>query len=116
MVENTRDIVRERIVYTLPIGMEYITGSSDIEALDILWQGGFELREIRELHTKLYVFDDQAFVGSANMTNKGWNVNHARPNKEVLVQLSSSLFTALLEGYRVYETQGKLSAKSRTVL
>src|SRR5690554_2459332 len=69
--------VIKKTVYTLPPSWEYITGASDFEALLVFKKSGFEVRTIERLHTKLFVFDDVALVGSANMTNRGWNIDHA---------------------------------------
>lgn len=54
----------------------FINGSSSIEALSLLNQAGVEIIALQNLHTKLYIIDNQiVFTGSANFTQKGLTEN-----------------------------------------
>jgi phosphatidylserine/phosphatidylglycerophosphate/cardiolipin synthase-like enzyme len=48
------------------------TRASDLEAYALLLRGGVEVRAVRGLHAKVYLFDDaQALVTSGNLTSRG---------------------------------------------
>ena len=56
---------------------DFIQGSSDIEALEIISKSGVEIYVLKDLHAKLYLFDsDKALIGSANFTTGGFKMNH----------------------------------------
>ncbi|PYF07873.1 phospholipase D family protein [Ureibacillus chungkukjangi] len=56
---------------------EFIRGASSIEGLEHLVRAGAELYALQNLHTKLYIFDDQSVImGSANFTFSGFYKNH----------------------------------------
>jgi hypothetical protein len=68
--------VNKRILITVPPGVEYVNGSVDVEALELLHNNGFEIRYLRNLHAKIYLLDEKtAFVGSANFTKSGWEMD-----------------------------------------
>ncbi|MFI1770179.1 phospholipase D family protein [Thalassobellus citreus] len=51
---------------------DFFVGASSIEGLRILKEAGFELKAVKKLHTKLYVFDNNAIIlGSSNFTDGG---------------------------------------------
>ncbi|MFT4413444.1 phospholipase D family protein [Bacillus sp. UMB0728] len=56
---------------------EFIRGASSIEGLEHLVRAGAKLYALQDLHTKLYIFDDQSVImGSANFTFNGFYKNH----------------------------------------
>ena len=70
--------------------MLFIDGSSDLEALDFLnSRGRVNIYMAPELHAKVYINNDKALVGSANLTNKGLGL-HSKPNLEFLLEVNLS--------------------------
>ncbi|WP_410986527.1 phospholipase D family protein [Bacillus cereus] len=56
---------------------EFIRGASSIEGLEHLIRAGAKLYALQDLHTKLYIFDNQSVImGSANFTFNGFYKNH----------------------------------------
>ncbi len=56
---------------------DFCTGVSDMSALRVLVEAGAEIRGIRHLHAKLYLFGKhRAIVTSANLTQAGLRRNH----------------------------------------
>lgn len=77
-------------VYTRWRADEVALGVTDLEVFDFLKDiDNSRLFLIDNLHAKLYVADDDALVGSANVTNAalGWSI---QPNVELLVEVSRS--------------------------
>lgn len=57
--------------------IDFIEESSSLNALKLLVENDIQVLALKELHTKLYLIDGKScFVGSANFTHKGLNVNH----------------------------------------
>lgn len=55
----------------------FIENASSLDALKVLIENGVQVFSLKELHSKVYLIDDtRCFVGSANFTNKGLNINH----------------------------------------
>lgn len=55
---------------------DFYDGVSDTEAIRILLESGAQVRALKGLHTKLYIFDDtKAIVGSANLTASALDTN-----------------------------------------
>lgn len=76
-------------VYTRWNAYEVAAGVSDLEVLDILTERGAPLLLVDGLHAKIYVADEAARVGSANVTHTalGWV---PESNIEVLVDVARS--------------------------
>lgn len=56
---------------------DFYAGVSDIEGLRFLIEKGAQIKVLRGLHSKLYLFDDaRAIVTSANLTESGLKFNH----------------------------------------
>ncbi|MES2736621.1 MAG: phospholipase D family protein [Verrucomicrobiota bacterium] len=56
---------------------DFSSGVSDIAALNLLLRAGARIRGVRNLHAKLYLFDDcRAIVTSANLTEAALTRNH----------------------------------------
>lgn len=56
---------------------DFWSGASDLNAIERLLCVGINVYQIDNIHTKLYLIDNQtAFVGSANFTNRGLNPKH----------------------------------------
>lgn len=56
---------------------DFISGASNINALELLLDSGVKLFALKNLHTKLYLIDDHtALLGSANFTSGGFRLNH----------------------------------------
>jgi HKD family nuclease len=73
----------------------FINGSSSIRALKLLVRHGIEIVALKDLHSKVYVFDNKTcMVGSANFTKKGLNVN-----KELLMFLNEPIETLPILNY-----------------
>lgn len=78
-----RDLVQAkpsnvRLEYLNSFKLKYFySGSSDLSAIETLFQIGGEVRSLHSLHAKLYVFDaTQALVTSANLTHRGLTKNY----------------------------------------
>jgi len=57
--------------------LEFSVGVSDIAALRLLLESGAEIRGVRNLHAKLYVFGaSRVILTSANLTEAGLLRNH----------------------------------------
>jgi hypothetical protein len=50
---------------------DILTGATDLRVVGELAAAGVEVRVLSDVHAKVYVFDDWAYVGSANLTNHG---------------------------------------------
>jgi HKD family nuclease len=51
---------------------DFYAGASSIQGLNILKNAGCELKAVKKLHTKLYIFDNDAIIlGSSNFTDGG---------------------------------------------
>lgn len=56
---------------------DFINGVSSLTGLERLMKSGAQIYALQELHTKLYIFDDQSVImGSANFTMRGFYKNH----------------------------------------
>jgi len=72
------------ILYTRCDLDNFLSMSSDIQAIHYAHSCGISIRHVNCLHAKIFVFDDEALVGSANCTNRGlslgnsenWNVEY----------------------------------------
>ncbi|WP_187274549.1 phospholipase D family protein [Paenibacillus sp. N3.4] len=85
--------VKRRCLITSPPGVEYVTGSVDIEALEMLRQIGFEIRCLPDLHAKIYLLDEKnAYIGSANFTSNGWELSRSpvKGNVEDMIMIETS--------------------------
>jgi len=61
----------------------FVSGSSSIEALELLKSHGVEILALKNIHAKVYIFDEKVCItGSANFTKKG-----LIENKELLMFL-----------------------------
>lgn len=56
--------------------VDFAEGVSDIAALRMLLDAGAQVRGIRKLHAKLYLFASRAIVTSANLTKAALDSNH----------------------------------------
>lgn len=60
------------VVITRFSSNDFYCGVSSLEGLKILLNAGCEIKAVKRLHTKLYIFDNQAFIlGSSNFTDGG---------------------------------------------
>lgn len=63
--------IKKRSLVTVPPGAEYVNGSKNVAALELLSQHGFEMRWLPDLHEKIYFLDEKfAFIGLKNFTKK----------------------------------------------
>lgn len=77
LVEITNEKQIECKVITKFERKDFIEKSSSLKALKLLVESDIQVLAMKELHTKLYIIDGKCcFVGSANFTHKGLNVNH----------------------------------------
>ena len=51
--------------------MDFLEGSTDLDAIEALQRGGFELYWRHDLHAKVYLTERAAIIGSANLTRNG---------------------------------------------
>ena len=58
--------------------VDFAEGVSDIAALRMLLDAGAQVRGVRKLHSKLYLFASRAIVTSANLTKAALDSNHER--------------------------------------
>jgi hypothetical protein len=69
---------------------DFLSGASDIRALEMAIQHGYEIFMLDNLHAKIYELDKTTiFAGSANFTSKGLSLC-STPNSEVAVELRCS--------------------------
>ncbi len=62
----------EAIIITRFSRNDFYVNASSIEGLKILKEAGCELKAVKNLHTKLYIFDNNAIIlGSSNFTDGG---------------------------------------------
>jgi phosphatidylserine/phosphatidylglycerophosphate/cardiolipin synthase-like enzyme len=55
----------------------FIDKASSLDALKLLIENNVKILALKDLHSKVYIIDNKScFVGSANFTNKGLNINH----------------------------------------
>jgi HKD family nuclease len=55
----------------------FINGASSLAALKLLIEHEISVFALKDLHTKLYIFDNsKCIVGSANFTKRGFSINH----------------------------------------
>lgn len=55
----------------------FIEKASSLDALKLLIENNVKIFALKDLHSKVYIIDNKrCFVGSANFTNKGLNINH----------------------------------------
>ncbi len=54
---------------------DLISGATDKEIYDYCKQNNWEIYINLDLHAKVYILDDVCFIGSANATNSGLNIN-----------------------------------------
>jgi hypothetical protein len=63
--------------------------SSDIQAIEYADSVGMRIHHVPNLHAKIYLFPDEALVGSANCTNRGLALGKpGRENVEILASVS----------------------------
>lgn len=56
---------------------DFLNHASSLEGLKILIEAGFKVIALKNLHAKLYIFDNElAILGSANFTMGGFRFNH----------------------------------------
>lgn len=74
-INNMLNSISEHVEITLITRFkreDFINGLSNLEALSQLLDRGAKLYAVKELHTKLYLFDNEtAIMGSANLTGGG---------------------------------------------
>ena len=81
MTQRLCEVVKNKKINCTVITRFYydnlIKGVSDLEALEIMLDSGIKVYILKELHTKLYLFDDNCgLIGSANFTRGGFQFNH----------------------------------------
>lgn len=92
---------------------DFIFGASSLEVLKTLIKNGVKIIAIKELHTKLYIFDNSiAIIGSANFTSGGFDTNielsvQLKDNPDELMQLCK-YFDDLLYKNKIYEVTEKM--------
>lgn len=70
---------------------DFYSGASDIAVLEKLYQLGVNCFLVKDLHSKVYIFDQKtALVGSANLTNKGLGFASHSNNIECLCEYDIS--------------------------
>jgi hypothetical protein len=75
LINEIPNHIEKKTVITLYPGIEYVNGATDPLALLKLQQAGFEVSFLRDLHAKLYIADNHAYMGSANFTTSGFNLD-----------------------------------------
>jgi len=77
------------ILYTRCDLDNFLSMSSDIQAIRYAYGCGMSIRHVNCLHAKIYVFKDEALVGSANCTNRGLSLGNSENwNVEYLASIS----------------------------
>ncbi|MCJ8013394.1 phospholipase D family protein [Paenibacillus sp. KQZ6P-2] len=90
LIKRLPSTVIKRSLITVPPGVEYVNGSVDVAALEQLNQHGFEIHWLPNLHAKIYLLDEKiAFVGSANFTTNGWELDQ-KGNVEDMIMFETS--------------------------
>lgn len=98
---------------------DFYIGVSDVGALELLLENGAQIRVVRNLHTKLYVFGNaRVILTSANLTEKALRFNHefgfVADSKRV-VRACTSYFSELWTGSGQNISNGKLTKWQREV-
>lgn len=70
---------------------DLVNGASDLEAYIYARDFGWDFYFNQDLHAKLYLFDDQAIIGSSNLTNRGFGGGPPSGNIELSVQFRAGL-------------------------
>lgn len=81
---------------------DFLNGASNIEGINRLFQAGARIYALQDLHTKLYIFDNQSVIlGSANFTFKGFYKNFEfgmfMQDEPVFAKECNDYFNGLLE-------------------
>jgi len=72
----TKDPYSDLEVLTSSRPSNYQRGSSDVEAIKLLVDSRYTVRNLSNLHAKIYIFDrKKALVTSSNLTDSGFNHN-----------------------------------------
>lgn len=74
----------------------YVEGASDIECWKEVLQLGGRVFTVDNLHMKYFRFDNDVFLGSANLTSKGLGLVSSS-NLEVMIKISRDKSTEILE-------------------
>ena len=92
----------------------FVRGASDIEALELLLERKAKLRSLRNLHSKLFIFDSAAVVTSANLTEGGLrrNIEYGVliPEGEVFQKVKADFNQMFSEGHAI-KTESLLVVK-----
>lgn len=98
---------------------DFYGGVSDIEALKLLVDAGAQVRVVRNLHTKLYIFGNaRVILTSANLTEKALRSNHEFgfvADSRTVVRDCTAYFTELWAGSGQNISSGKLTKWQREV-
>lgn len=81
---------------------DFINRASSIAALEELINSGVKIYALKDLHTKLYIFDNESVItGSANFTFKGFYRNHEfgiyMEKEKVFAEECNNYFNGLLK-------------------
>ena len=67
---------------------DLVSGASDLDCFELAKARGWNFYSIARLHVKFYVLGREvAYVGSANLTNKGFGLNNVTANEELICRL-----------------------------
>jgi len=107
---------------------DLLSGASDIESYELAREHGWFFYARQDLHAKAYCFGSASiFVGSPNLTNRGFSLISDKGNAEIMVKVEStaenvnvlsSLFdSAVLINDRIFfDVKSYLEAHSKTTL
>lgn len=95
--------------HVLTVAENFLSGTSDIEAIDSLLQMKAEIRLLEKLHAKIYISDNNtAIITSANLTKSG-----LMDNIEVGVRINNKAnIISLVEKIKEWFKSGKLVDKN----
>jgi hypothetical protein len=80
--DNCRKVILTRWQFR-----DLVSGASDLEAFTCAQKYGWKFFYNQDLHAKLYIFDNQAVIGSSNLTNRGLGGQPPAGNIELSTQL-----------------------------
>lgn len=90
LLANVAPTNRVRILARWQAG-DLVSGASDLASFEFAHAHGWRFFTSQSLHAKAFVFGDQAiFIGSANLTRRGFSVGDVKGNIEILTRVPAT--------------------------
>ena len=98
----------ERVLYARWQINDVASEASDWRVWDVAAERGVPFFACPQLHAKIYIADDRAFVGSANATGPGFGLG-AKANLELLIEVDAG-HASIMEVVRVAQETSELAS------